>query len=288
MAPNTEGDSMAYTAEISRVHPSCLLFLIDQSASMSDPVGGESGRSKAERLADAINRLLYELIIRCTKNQTEGPRNYYDVGVIGYGSRVGPALGGQLAGRDLVPIREVADHPARVDDRRRKVEDGAGGLIEETVKFPIWFDPAADNGTPMGQALRQARALLEPWVHAHPNAFPPIVINITDGEANDEDPRPLADALRTLATTDGNVLLFNLHLSSHAGPPMLYPDSEAGLPDQFAQQLCQMSSPLPPHIREAASSAGYAVGPQARGFVFNADIVEVIKFLDLGTRAELR
>ena len=287
-APPTGGIAMTYTAEISRANPSCLLFLIDQSGSMSDRVGEESGRSKADRLADAINRLLYELIIRCTKNQTEGPRNYYDVGVIGYGSRVGSALGGVLAGRDLVPIREVADHPARVESRQRKVEDGTGGLIEETVKFALWFDPVANGGTPMGQALRQARALLEPWVQTHATSFPPIVINITDGEATDGDPRPLAEALRTLATADGNVLLFNLHLSTRPGAPVLYPDSEASLPDEFARQLFQMSSPLPPHIREAAGSAGYTVGPQARGFVFNADIVEVIKFLDLGTRAELR
>lgn len=84
------------------------------------------------------------------------------------------------------------------------------------------------------------------------------------------------------------MLFFNLHLSSRPGVPILYPQSEAGLPDEFAHQLFQMSSMLPPHIREAAASGGYAVGPQSRGFVFNADIVEVIKFLDLGTRAELR
>ena len=55
---------MPYTAEISRTNPSCLLFLIDQSESMRDPFGGELGRSedvrrrsKADRLADAINNL---------------------------------------------------------------------------------------------------------------------------------------------------------------------------------------------------------------------------------------
>jgi hypothetical protein len=251
---------------------------------MADPFGGEPGRSKADRLADAINRLLYELSIRCTKDQTEGVRNYYEVGVVGYGPRVGPAWGGELAGRDLIPIREVADNPARVEDRRRKVEDGAGGLVEEAVKFPIWFDPVAQNGTPMCEALRLARSIMEPWVRAHPNSFPPIVINITDGEATDGDPRQPAEALRKLVTNDGNLLLFNLHLSSHPGAPILYPESDAGLPDEYARQLFQMSSLLPPHIQEAAKGEGYAIGPQSRGFVFNADIVEVIKFLDIGTR----
>jgi hypothetical protein len=280
---------MSYTAEVSRQNPSCVLFLIDQSGSMSDPFGGEPGRSKASRLADAINRLLFELTIRCTKDQTEGVRNYYGIGVIGYGPQVGPALGGILARRDLAVMREVADNPARIDERRRKVEDGAGGLVEEAVRFPIWFDPVAQNGTPMCQALALARTILERWVQGHLNSFPPIVINLTDGEATDGDPRPPAAALCQLATNDGNVLLFNCHLSSHPAAPVLYPESEVGLPDQYAVQLFQMSSPLPPHIRAAALGEGYAIGPQARGFVFNADIVEVIKFLDIGTRPkELR
>ena len=123
---------------------------------------------------------------------------------------------------------------------------------------------------------------------AHPDAFPPIVINITDGEATDGDPRPPAEALRTLATTDGNILLFNMHLSSRSGTPILYPESETGLPDEFARQLFQMSSLLPAAIQEEARKAGYTIGPQSRGFVFNVEIVEMIQFLDLGTRRDLR
>jgi hypothetical protein len=275
---------MAYTAEISRAHPSCIVFLLDQSGSMEDPFGGEAGRSKAQRLADAINRLLFELSIRCTKDQYEGVRHYYDVGVIGYGRRVGPALSGPLSGRPLAPIREIADFPARVEDRRRQVEDGTGGLVEETVKFPVWLDPVAGGGTPMSEALGQAHGILQSWVAAHPASFPPIVINITDGEATDGDPRPAAAALTALSTGDGPLLLFNLHLSSRPGPPLLYPAAAADLPDEFARQLFAISSPLPPHLQAAARGEGYALGEGARGFVFNADIVEVIKFLDIGTR----
>lgn len=276
-----------YTAEISRSNPTCFLFLIDQSGSMADPFGGKPGQRKAEGLADAINRLLSELIDRCTRDQ-EGPRNYYAVGVIGYGSRMGPALSGPLAGRALIPIHEVADHPVRVEQRWQRVPDGAGGVLEESVKFAVWFDPVANGGTPMCQALGEARTLLAPWVQAHPGAFPPVVIHITDGEATDGDPRPPAEALRALATTDGNILLFNVHVSSRPGEPILYPESEAGLPDEFARQLFQMSSLLPPKMQEEARKDGYSIGPQARGFVFNADLVELIKFLDLGTRRELR
>lgn len=252
---------------------------------MSDPFGGEAGKSKAVRLADAVNRLIYELIIRCTKDQTEGVRNYYDVGVIGYGGHVGPAWSGKLAGRELVPIREVADNAARVETRRRQVEDGAGGLVSETVRFPVWFDAVAENGTPMCEALRYVHRSLSGWVQRNPDSFPPIVINITDGEATDGDPRGPAQDIHSLATGDGNVLLFNAHLSSQSGAPALYPSDESNLPDQYARLLFQMSSLLPPHIRQTAVAEGYLlIDEQSRGFVFNADIVEVIKFLDIGTR----
>ncbi len=54
---------MPYTAEISRNNPSCFIFLIDQSGSMSDPFGGgESTKKKADAVADVINRLLQNLV----------------------------------------------------------------------------------------------------------------------------------------------------------------------------------------------------------------------------------
>ena len=143
---------MPYTAEISRANPTCFLFLIDQSGSMLEPIGGGTGRRKAEGVADAINRLLQTLVIRCATGEEVYHR--YDVGVIGYGTLVGPGFGGTLAGKALVPIGDVANSPTRIDERTRKVEDGTGGLIDQTVKVPVWFGPVADGGTPMCEALR--------------------------------------------------------------------------------------------------------------------------------------
>jgi len=66
---------MSYSAEISRTNPSCFLFLVDQSGSMSDPFGdGEVPRKKADGVADATNRLLQNLVIKCAKE--EGIRDY--------------------------------------------------------------------------------------------------------------------------------------------------------------------------------------------------------------------
>lgn len=279
---------MPYEAEISRTNPTCFLFLIDQSGSMSDPWGGAEGAgSKAAALATIINRLFTDMVIKCSKD--EGVRNYFDVGVLRYGNSVGPGLGGSLAGKVFVPVGDIADAPIRVEDRLQKVPDGAGGLVEQSVKFPVWFAPEAHGGTPMCQALRTARDVLGDWIGRHSAAFPPIVFNITDGEATDGDPAEAADRLRGLTTGDGNVLLFNVHLSSQRARAIEFPDSEGALPDTFARQLFRMSSVLPPHLQREARAEGHPVSEATRGFVFNADAVSVIQFLDIGTRpANLR
>ncbi len=277
---------VAYQADISRSNPGCFLFLIDQSGSMGDPFAGSSGHTKADELATIINRLLASLVIRCSKD--EGVRDYFDVGVIGYGTRVAHSLAG-ANGTPFVPISRLADEPLRVEDRVQKIPDGAGGLVEQSVKFPIWIDPAADGGTPMTQALERGATSLSQWVDVHRGSFPPVVFNITDGEATDGDPGEAAAKLRDLATDDGSALLFNIHLSERRAPTVEFPSTDEALPDAFARRLFGMSSELPPHLQVAACQEGYDVGAGTRGFVFNADAASVIQFLDIGTRpANLR
>jgi hypothetical protein len=273
-----------YAAEISRANPTSFVFLLDQSASMQDQIGSGEGQRKCDVVADALNRLLSELVIKCAKE--EGVRDYFYVSVFGYGgSGARPALSGPLAGRDLVPLSEIAASPARLESRTKKVSDGAGGLVEQEVKFPTWVDPVASGGTPMCNALTKAQSVVSHWLSDHPACFPPVVLNLTDGEANDGDPTIPAEALRQLASADGPVLLFDLHVSSDKSPPIIFPDNDAALPNQYARQLFNMSSTLPDQMRTYAQQQGIAVSDGTRGFVFNADITSIVQFLDIGTRA---
>jgi hypothetical protein len=273
---------MPYTAEISRTNPTCFLFLVDQSSSMLEPFGGQAGKQKAEGVADALNRLLQNLVLKCAKS--EGIRDYFHVGLIGYGGQVGSALGGALAGQTLVPVSAIANNPLRVEQRKRKVDDGAGGLIEQSFKFPVWFEARPGGRTPMCQALGLAKTYLEIFLGRFPGCYPPLVINITDGMSTDGDPLVPAKTIQALASSDGQVLLFNAHVSANPARPLEFPAVEDGLPDNFAKLLFRMSSPLPPRLLQAALSDGLPASPGARGFVFNADLVSVIRFLDIGTR----
>ena len=278
---------MAYTAEISRANPSCFLFLIDQSGSMVDPLAGDSRRNKAQSVANTINTFLKDLVIMCSKS--EGVRDYYYVGVIGYANEhAGPAFGGVLAGKQLVSVSEVANHPARIEERtQERIEDGGAVsyFANQTIKFPIWFNPVANGGTPMCQALKLAHQILSDWLLQHPMCFPPVVIHITDGESTDGDPSEAMQSLTSLASNDGNALLFNVHLSSHRDAQSLsFPDAPDQLPDQYSRMLWQRSSPLTPFMLSVAGDYGLSLREGARGFVLNADLELVIQTLDIGTR----
>lgn len=273
---------MPYSAEINRTNPTCFVFLVDQSSSMLEPFGGQTDKQKAEGVADAINRLLQNLILKCAKS--DGIRDYFYVGVIGYGGHVVSALGGGLAGQTLVPISDIANNPLRIEQRTRKVDDGAGGILEQKFKFPIWVEAKAAGRTPMCEALKLAKQYLEVFLGRFAGCYPPLVINITDGMATDGDPRMDAQTLQKMASPDGNVLLFNAHVSNKQALAIEYPSAEDPLPDNFAKLLFRMSSKLPPRLFDAARADKFPIQPDARGFVFNADLVSVVRFLDIGTR----
>ncbi len=278
---------MSYSAEISRTHPTCILFVIDQSGSMSEDL--EAGATKANFLADVLNRSLMELVIRCKK--AEGILNYFDVGVISYSGRgVGPGFGGVLAGSHLCEIGALARSPVRVETRKKRVPDGAGGLVETEVKFPVWFDAEASGGTPMCGALRMAGDLLADWCRDHPHSFPPTVLHVTDGEATDGtaiDVEAAAAHVVAQSTGDGNAVLLNLHVSGSGGEPVRFPSSDLAMPSSYARLLFRTSSLLPPEFQRRATEAGVVVRQDSRGYVYNGRLDDVVTFFDIGTRPRL-
>jgi hypothetical protein len=147
------------------------------------------------------------------------------------------------------------------------------------------MDPVTSGGTPMTRALQYAESLVSKWLVDHPGSFPPIVLNLTDGESTDGDPTEAADALRAHASADGAVLLFNLHVSAAGAEPVTFPDHDGALPDAYARTLFGMSSKLPSDMRSYAATQGFPVSDATRGFVYNADIASIVQFLDIGTRA---
>ena len=240
---------MPYMADISRNNPGCFLFLIDQSGSMSGALGGQPGQRKMDGAADAVNKILDAISQRCSQGMDV--RDYFHVGIITYTTDdkgnpdVQSALPGTSPGEPFLTISQVVD-AAEVEERQVKESDGAGGLVEVTRKFPVWLRPEAKWGTPMCGALSAASDALQDWIADHPGSYPPIVISVTDGDATDGDPVPLAGKIMDMETDDGNVLIYNAHLSEMSAMPVQYPSDESGVPpDEYANRMYRMSSVFP-------------------------------------------
>lgn len=286
---------MPYDMQIDRANPGCIVFLVDLSNSMLDGIAG-TARAKMDTVSTAINRFFQELITSCEKGE-EKPRNYFDVGLIGYTTDangiaiVRPLFQGALAGRDLASITELYDNPLEIERRRKKefVDDGAGGLteVEKEIAFPVWFRSPAPTemfGTPMCTALGYCAQILRAWIEAHPGSFPPMVINLSDGESTDGMPMPFAEELKSLKTSDGEVLLFNCHLSGRDAQPVFLPATGGVLPDEYARELFEMSSVLPDKLRHMAEVKGIAAPTGCKAMAFNADAVSLLKLLNVGTQ----
>ena len=285
---------MPYSKQIDRANPTCIMFVVDQSNSMLDPFGG-SPRLKIDAVTTAVNRFLGELVSMCEKGEDK-PRHWFDVGLVGYTTDnqgtaiVGSQFAGGLAGRDLVSIIDLYDNPLEIEKKQKKefLDDGAGGLTEvlKEINFPVWYkSPGRERmfGTPMCAAFDHVRGVLENWLVSHPDSFPPMVIHLTDGEAVDGDPEPVAERVKELATIDGNILVINCHLSSREAEPVLFPVTEGQLPDEYSKSLYRMSSKLPDKLRQTAEIKGISAPLDCRAMAFNADAVSLLKLLSVGT-----
>jgi hypothetical protein len=129
----------------------------------------------------------------------------------------------------------------------------------------------------MCAALQQAYDLAWQWASNHPDSYPPVIINVSDGMGNDGDPADDARLISDISTNDGQVLFFNVHITDINSAPVAYPASEQELPnDHYAKKLFAMSSLIPESSRtQLQSLLGRPVLRGARGMIFNGDAASV-------------
>ena len=280
-----------YERRITRSNPGLVVFLLDRSDSMKLK-WGNLPYSLAEGAANALNAILLELLFT-SQVEPGKPYHYFDVGIFGYGLRpksndegVEPAFAGALAGQPIIALPDLRDN--QISMREEPSED----LGAPSSKVPVWVQPTHGQRTPMCEAIAVAGGHVYNWVSAHPDSFPPIVINITDGMVTDSpfQGAPLdewAQRLVNIQTSDGPALLFNIFLSPAPANTVMFPATDAGLPVP-GPDLFRISSPLPPPMVATANSTGMALQPGARGFAFNADRHTLASFLEVGTRVSVR
>lgn len=279
-----------YFQPITRKQPTACVIAIDCSASMQNIVEfGGTKVPKSHAVSMVANLLLHELILRATRE--EGVRHYYDVAVLGYnGIRIESLLGGD---KELVPIDELAAREPEIRKVKYQTTTADGTPSQAIYSYKSWFDSYAVGLTPMNEMLDYATHLLDGWCRKpeHADSFPPMVINITDGEATDGFDHKLLESamrLRELSTSDGNVLLMTIHISSTPqSNAVIFPTRDEVPSDIYARMMADMSSELPPCFdRKVLSMRRLKERPEKPFLAMAFNIVPYAMFniIDIGTR----
>lgn len=283
---------------ITRQHRGCLILLVDQSRSMSEPMAGSS-KSKIDAVISSVNRILQEIIFLTIRDDDE-PINVVDISVIGYSTNpigqpaIEPILQDVLSRRVFVSNAELFTHPQQIVREQRKAPAYAGSseISEIDILQPLWCktpNPAAMGGSPICAALNCVAQIAQDWASSHRESYPPVVIHLTDGESTDGDPESAAAALKSITTEDGELLLFHtLFLSSQATLTQL-PTRNASLPNHLAAKFFRLSSSLPldavvdPRNSQSHQKMQDLRKPRPRGLMVNADPRDFVRIFKIGT-----
>ncbi len=287
--PKTLQIKNPYTAQITRNTPTAFIFLIDQSVSMkrTTTLNGET-MSLAEAVARIVNNQINELVLRCVK--MGDTRHYYDIAVIGYGEKAYSGWQGELEGRDFVSPEELKNHPFTKIVTRKETRTRKGVQVKE-VEQVQWVS-ARHNGswTHVHKAFEKAKTLIDNWLaeHHEHDCYPPTIINVTDGVFNGTTRENLiqqANELKAMFTNDGNILLWNIHITPNHLEQILLPVSKEELKsDKYSELLYDMSSLLPERYNRPISDLrGDNTNERHVAMTTNTDMSTLIQLMDIGT-----
>lgn len=238
---------MAYDKYATGDTPALIVYLIDISASMNQPL---EGRSKIDWVNEAIERILITMVKRSTKGAIISPR--YRVAMAAYSEEVYDILGG------ILPINEVVKlgHPTL----------------------------STDSATDTKLAFEWARDLLEAELPKLDDCPAPMVCHLTDGAYTHGDPAPIAHQIMQMENPDGNVLVENIYVGADLTySPINDVEEWTGileaneLKNPHAQNLFRLSSNLPNGYANVLAEEGYSLSAGSRMIIpgSNSDLIEL-------------
>jgi uncharacterized protein YegL len=255
-----------YDAKWGRAIPGHIIFLIDQSGSMSEG-------KRAEMTAECVQNSIVEIVRGSIHGEEVRDRAF--ITVIGYGQK-------------NTPVTII---------RQGWVSEWADDVLLAKKNGTCIIPATAEWGTPMAQAFQQAKRCLDEWIAVRDEAHQqkpsesmaaPIVLNITDGEPdNEQDARNAANEILNTPTPDGNVLVFNAHMNDK-GTEIVCPTDKSDLKgDKNAEFLFDISSPVTDKMVSVAKAIGIeTIANGAMGFVANARQATLARFIEFGSQSQ--
>ena len=224
---------MAYEILATSRTPAVIIYLLDVSASMTQPLGE---KRRIDIVTGALATTLRQMVFRSTKGKLVAPR--YTIAMYAYSDKVYDLLGG------IKTITDVA----------------AFGVPE--------LSPLRTTDT--AKAFLAAERLLQKELQSLQDCPAPVICHMTDGEYTGDDPAPVVRRIIEMRVPDGNVLVENIFLSSRVLPkpikdPFNWPGilSSTKLSNEYASKLRDISSPVPASYRAMMMENNYHLDPNA-------------------------
>ena len=224
---------MPYEIEATSKTPALIIYLLDVSASMGQPLGD---RRRIDVVTDALWAALQQMVFRSTKGSRISPR--YRVAFFAYSNHV----------YDLLDGAKSVDQVAHL------------GVPElKTMRT-----------TETAKAFAQAESLLRAELPSLQDCPAPLVCHMTDGENTGEDPEPIVRRIMQMSVRDGSVLVENIFISDKVlTKPVTDPRKWSGilsdtkLASNYARKLQSISSPVPESYRKMMLEMGYSLDSRA-------------------------
>lgn len=241
---------MPYEALATSKTPALIIYLLDMSGSMSDPIDPIGGEPKIKVVTRTLKKVAREMVRRSMKGTTPSPR--YRVAIFAYSDEV----------------RDLFDGAITVDEFMNR-------------GIPVM---KSSGMTDTAKAFRAAEELLQKEWGNIQDCPAPLICHMTDGEYNTGgDPLPIARRIMQMRLADGHVLVENIFLDSDALPeqvddPYEWPgiSIEDQLASRPARHLFQMSSDIPNSYRELFEDRGYSIRPGAK-LLFPGNTPEMVE-----------
>ncbi len=238
---------MAYDTQATSNTPALVVYVLDVSVSMSNPLGGAR---RVDVVMDALGAALRQMVFRSTKGARVSPR--YRLAILAYSDHV----------YDLLDGIKTVDHVASLG-------------VPELSPMRV---------TDTARAFAQVEKMLKQELPTLGDCPAPLVCHMTDGEYTGDDPEPSVRRIMGMSVPDGNVLVDNIFisdkvLSTPVSNPYQWPGilPTTGLDDSYARKLQSISSPLPESYRRTMQEAGYQMAQGALMMLpgMNPELVEM-------------
>jgi WD40 repeat protein len=235
----------SFAAEPRPLAAGAVILLVEESVAVCGGLAA-SGRPKSAVVEDAVNELLRRI--------TDGP--LLDVAVIGYRSSPEGA----------------ADAACRWSDPwEGRTFVTSGELRSAASRSP--YRLVTSGSAPQVAAFQFCRELLDS--HAGlvaPNADPPLVVHLSAGASPDGNPAKAIQRLQELELPSGRPILLQIHLAGRESAPEAtrFPSAVEPSQPRSCRDLFDRTSELPDALARVLEDQGVAVGPGARGMIYNA------------------